>query len=48
MIPGLRDHYTNNALTEYFLKKEGNEILLPTRHLPDQALLEKHRENMAG
>ena len=44
----LKDYYTNDAFKEYFLQKEGAKITKPTQFLPDQILLEKHREQMVG
>ena len=44
----IKDHYTDAAARFYFLDREGQTISLPTKFLPSQSLLEKHRELMAG
>lgn len=44
----IKDHYTDAAAKSYFLDREGQTMSLPTKFLPSQALLEKHRELMAG
>lgn len=40
----IKEHYTNEAVKEYFEKFEGKQMLLPIRYLPSQKLLAKHRE----
>lgn len=42
--PSLKEHYTNKAFGEQFLKFEGQVISKSKRFCPDHALLEKHRE----
>ena len=44
----IKDHYTDAAAKSYFLDLEGQAMSLPTKFLPSQALLEKHRELLAG
>lgn len=44
----IKDHYTDAAAKSYFLNREGQTMSLPTKFLPSQPLLEKHRELMAG
>ena len=44
----IKDHYTDAAAKSYFLDREGQTMSLPTKFLPSQALLEKHRELLAG
>ena len=44
----IKDHYTDAAARSYFLDREGQTMSLPTKFLPSQSLLEKHRELMAG
>ena len=44
----IKDHYTDAAAKSYFLDREGQAMSLPTKFLPSQALLEKHRELLAG
>jgi putative restriction endonuclease len=39
----IKDHYTNESVTEYFIKKEGDKINLPSSYLPNQKYLAKHR-----
>jgi hypothetical protein len=36
----------NEAFKTYFLNFEGKKLQKPTRYLPDQSLLEKHRTLM--
>lgn len=40
----IKDHYTSDVVNEYFFKKEGDKLILPSRYLPSQDLLQKHRE----
>ena len=42
----LRNFYTNTTFKEYFLKKEGQIMLLPASNSPDIAFLAKHREKL--
>ena len=42
----IKDHYTDAAAKSYFLDREGQTMSLPTKFLPSQSLLEKHRELM--
>ena len=44
----IKDHYTDAAAKSYFLDREGQKMSLPTKFQPSQALLEKHRETLAG
>ena len=44
----IKDHYTDAAARSYFLDREGQKMALPTRFLPSQTLLEKHRDLLAG
>ena len=44
----IKDHYTDAAAKSYFLDREGQKMSLPTKFQPSQALLEKHRELLAG
>ncbi len=46
LSPSLKEHYTNKAFQEQFLKFEGRKIIMPERFGPDQKLLEKHRGRM--
>ena len=39
----IREFCDNASCSAYFLKMEGTQIRLPSRFLPDQELLEKHR-----
>ena len=45
---GIKDHYTDAAAKNYFIKLEGRKMSLPAKFLPSQALLEKHRALLAG
>jgi putative restriction endonuclease len=44
--PSLKDYYTNNAFKEQFEKLHGKRIAMPTKFLPSQELLAKHREHL--
>ena len=44
----IKDHYTDAAAKSYFLDREGQTMSLPTRFLPSQSLLERHRELLAS
>ena len=44
----IKDHYTDAAAKSYFLDLEGQTMSMPIKFLPSQALLEKHRELLAG
>lgn len=39
----IKDHYTSQSVTEYFLKKEGHRINLPSSYQPNKQYLAKHR-----
>lgn len=39
----IRDHYTNDSVKEYFLKKEGDRIMLPRAYSPSKKYLSTHR-----
>ena len=43
----VKEHYTSAVAKRYFTNCEGMKMILPTRFLPSQALLEKHRELLA-
>ncbi len=43
----ISDHYTNDSVKEYFLKKEGDKIALPSSYLPNKEYLQKHRSKGA-
>ena len=40
----ISEHYTNASVKEYFLKKQGDKIVLPSSYLPGKDYLQKHRE----
>ena len=44
----IKDRYSSAAAKSYFLDREGQAMSLPTKFLPSQSLLEKHRESLAG
>ena len=44
----IKDHCTDAAAKSYFLDREGQTMSLPTRFLPSQSLLERHRELLAS
>lgn len=46
--PCAKEHYTDDAFKEHFVKFEGQKIAMPERFLPSQDLLSKHREHLAG
>nr|MDT0251204.1 HNH endonuclease [Endozoicomonas sp.] len=39
----IKDHFSNQSVTEFFLKKEGQKIQLPKQYEPDKTLLKLHR-----
>lgn len=39
----IKDYYTRQSVTEYFIKKEGEKITMPSSYLPNQKYLSKHR-----
>lgn len=39
----IKEHFPNQSVNEYFLKKEGQTIQLPQRYEPGKILLERHR-----
>lgn len=43
LSPRLRDYYTSDAVKKHFHAYEGKKLSLPERFMPDQDLLEKHR-----
>jgi len=44
----VKEHYTSAVAKRYFTNREGIKMILPTKFLPSQSLLEKHRELLAG
>ena len=40
----IKDHYSSGSVTEYFLSKEGIEIMLPTKYKPSKNYLAVHRD----
>lgn len=44
----IKDYFTNDVAKEYFGDFEGKKIILPKLYLPNQKLLAKHRELLAG
>ena len=43
----VKGHYTSAAAKSYFIDREGEKIIMPTKYLPSQTLLAKHRELLA-
>jgi len=41
----INDFYTSASVNEYFIKKQGMKINLPSNYLPKQSYLEVHRNN---
>jgi putative restriction endonuclease len=39
----IKDYYTNESVTDYFIKKEGHKINLPSSYEPNKKYLAKHR-----
>ena len=39
----IKEHFSNQSVTEFFFKREGQRIQLPRRYEPSKKLLEKHR-----
>ena len=46
LAPCAKEHYTDDAFKEHFVKLEGKKIAMPVRFLPSQDLLAKHREKL--
>lgn len=46
LSPALKEYCTNEAYKKYFENFYGKAITLPTRFLPSQVLLEKHRKKL--
>ena len=44
----IKDHYTSAAAKSYFIKLEGRQLSLPTKFLPSQVFLERHRALLVG
>lgn len=42
----VKDHFTNAITRNYFERYEGKQISMPSKYLPDQALLEIHRKRL--
>lgn len=42
----IKDHYTSDSVNEYFIKKEGQQISLPSRYSPNQKYLAQHRSKI--
>ncbi|WP_161787422.1 HNH endonuclease [Endozoicomonas numazuensis] len=40
----IKEHFNSQSVTEYFLRKEGQPILLPKQYEPNRSLLARHRE----
>ena len=43
----VKGHCTSAAAKSYFIDREGEKIIMPTKYLPSQTLLEKHRALLA-
>ena len=39
----IKDHYTSDSVNEYFIKKEGSKINLPSSYQPNKSYLASHR-----
>lgn len=48
IAPCAKEHYTDDAFKEHFVKFEGKKINMPKKFLPSQKLLLKHRDLLAG
>ena len=48
IAPCAKEHYTDNAFKEHFVKLEGRKIAMPVKFLPSQKLLSEHREHLIG
>lgn len=48
IAPCAKEHYTDDAFKEHFVKFEGRKINMPIKFLPSQKLLSKHRDLLAG
>ena len=40
----IKDHFTTAITRDYFKKYEGKKITMPSKFLPSQNLLQRHRE----
>lgn len=40
----IKDHHMSDSVNEYFIKKEGDQICLPSSYLPNKKYLAKHRD----
>jgi len=45
LASGIKDHYSSESVNEYFIKKEGSKISLPSSYLPNKRYLSEHRES---
>ena len=43
----IKDHYTDAAAKSYFLDREGQKMMFPTKYHPSQVFLTKHRDLLA-
>jgi len=43
----IKDHYTSKSVNEYFIKKEGSQISLPSSYKPNKSYLACHRSQGA-
>lgn len=48
LSPMLKEHYSSEAFKIHFVKFEGKPIELPTKYLPSQVYLARHREALVG
>lgn len=48
LSPMLKEHYTSEAFKNHFVKYEGKSIDLPSKYLPSQIYLAKHREALVS
>lgn len=46
LSPFLKEEYSSDAFKKYFLNLEGKKIELPSKYIPSQQFLEKHREKL--
>ncbi|MES2982895.1 MAG: HNH endonuclease [Verrucomicrobiota bacterium] len=40
----IRDHFKSSSVKEYFLKRQGQKMTMPSNYIPQQEYLAKHRE----
>ena len=42
----ISEHFSSDVVQNYFIKKEGKKMILPSKYLPSQSFLQTHRESL--